>query len=735
MVPFFVLVVLATTVLSNCMPTTSFAETYDVPQTAEVTLAWDPVEPIPDGYRLYQRKEGQSYDDTQPCWTGADTTGTVYNLEWDTTYYFVVRAYVSDQESANSNEVTLLSGSQTPPSFTLSVVSGENGVVSPANSVTLNSGTDQTFTITPDAGYHVSDVKVDGVSVGSVSAYTFSQVSADHTLEATFAIDSHTITASSGTNGTIDPAGTVSVNHGSTAAFAITPDAGYAIEDVLVDGSSVGAVSSYTFNQVITEHTIQAVFEADTFTITSTAGENGTISPLGSVTLQNGSSQTFAITPDDGYAVSFVLVDGVSMGLIDAYTFSAVSTDHSIAASFALDNQAPVADAGPDQKVDEGKTAMLSGLNSDDPDDGIASYQWHQIQGIPVVLNAPNDAETTFTTPNVDSSGAALVFELTVTDYTGSTATDTCIVNVTWVNTPPVADAGVDQTVNEKSQVALDATTSTDADDGIASYVWKQLSGPIVALSGENSASPTFTTPDVGTEDTSLTFQVTVTDAGGLQDTDTCVVNVTWVNTPPVADAGGDQTVAEGEDVFLDGSKSADADDPAITSYRWSQTTGTPVELSAATTPDPMFIVPTGAAQGWPLTFALTVTDSGGLQGVDHCQINVQPTESSLYVSGIRMALKQKGKTVEANAYISIVDTSGTIVKDAAVTGKWSYNETPLETATATTKGEGVARLYVAQTGATTGSVFTMEILGVVKEGYTYDASLNQLDQDSLAVP
>ena len=57
------------------------ADTYSVPQTAEVTLAWDPNDPAPDGYYIYQRTEGQSYEYSQPCWTGPGTSGSVYNLD------------------------------------------------------------------------------------------------------------------------------------------------------------------------------------------------------------------------------------------------------------------------------------------------------------------------------------------------------------------------------------------------------------------------------------------------------------------------------------------------------------------------------------------------------------------------------------------------------------------------------------------------------------------------------
>ena len=70
----------------------------------------------------------------------------------------------------------------------------------------------------------------------------------------------HTIRASAGVNGTISPAGWTSVGEGGEQTFTITPDAGYAVAKVLVDGRSVGAVTSYTFRNVTQDHTIEAVF-------------------------------------------------------------------------------------------------------------------------------------------------------------------------------------------------------------------------------------------------------------------------------------------------------------------------------------------------------------------------------------------------------------------------------------------------------------------------------------------
>lgn len=73
--------------------------------------------------------------------------------------------------------------------WTITASAGPNGNISPAGPVTVNSGADQTFSITPNAGYHVADVVVDGVPVGPVASYTFTGVVAHHTINAAFAMD------------------------------------------------------------------------------------------------------------------------------------------------------------------------------------------------------------------------------------------------------------------------------------------------------------------------------------------------------------------------------------------------------------------------------------------------------------------------------------------------------------------------------------------------------------------
>jgi len=101
----------------------------------------------------------------------------------------------------------------------------------------------------------------------------------------------------------------------------------------------------------------------------------------------------------------------------------------------------------------------------------------------------------------------------------------------------PVADAGPDQNVNELNPVTLDGSNSSDYFGSTVSYQWIQTQGSAVVLSDSQSAKPTFTSPDVASGEETLTFQLTVTDAVGLETNDT--VNITVNNPSPGGGGGG----------------------------------------------------------------------------------------------------------------------------------------------------------------------------------------------------
>ncbi|MBI4810334.1 MAG: T9SS type A sorting domain-containing protein [Ignavibacteriales bacterium] len=220
--------------------------------------------------------------------------------------------------------------------YTIGAGATSGGTITPAGLIYVNHGGDQAFTITPNIGYHLDELFVDGVHVDSTTSYTFENVSSDHTIFANFAIDQFEILATSTVGGTLNPSGAVIVNYGADQQFTIVSDIGYYFDSLFVDGVHVDSSVSYTFYNVMANHSIDAKFKIFTYTITSSAGANGTIDPLGAVVATYGSSRTFTITPNFGYHVDSLYIDGVSVSPITSYTFDGIITNHTIHATFTL---------------------------------------------------------------------------------------------------------------------------------------------------------------------------------------------------------------------------------------------------------------------------------------------------------------------------------------------------------------------------------------------------------------
>ena len=313
-------------------------------------------------------------------------------------------------------------------------------------------------------------------------------------------------------------------------------------------------------------------------------------------------------------------------------------------------NDPPVADAGTVQTVAEGVLVTLDGSNSNDPDNNIVSYQWIQTAGPVVALSDPTAVKPTFTSPTIESGGVALTFDLTITYGLGLAAIDTAIVNVSRGNLPPLADAGGIQIANESVLVTLNGSASNDPDGTIVSFQWVQQTGTGVALSNASAVQPTFSAPNVGSGGESLSFQLTVIDDGGLQAVDTSIVNISWFNEPPIADAGADQTgayaVEEGSTVTLDGSASSDPDD-GMASYLWEQTgTGPTVTLSDPNSAQPTFVTPIVDISAITLNFRLTVTDNGGLQATDLVAVEIFDNGITGFPNGVLTSRTSEGDAI-----------------------------------------------------------------------------------------
>ncbi len=246
--------------------------------------------------------------------------------------------------------------------FTIAASATGGGTISPSGNNILCEGADITFDITSNSCYPITDVVVDGQSQGPITSYTFSNVSADHTISATFVQNTFDITVTAGANGSITP-GTGSGNCGGNATYNITPDACYSIADVVVDGVSQGAINSYTFINVSAAHTISATFVLNTYDITVTAGANGSITP-GTGSVNCGDNPTYAIAPDACYSIADVVVDGVSQGAINSYTFTNVAAAHTIIATFVLNTYDITVTAGVNGSITPGTGSVNCGDNA-----------------------------------------------------------------------------------------------------------------------------------------------------------------------------------------------------------------------------------------------------------------------------------------------------------------------------------------------------------------------------------
>jgi len=198
--------------------------------------------------------------------------------------------------------------------LTTSVYAGSpagSGTITPSGAVLVLDGTSKTFILTPNVGYHVADVTVDGVSQGAVTSVTLPFVKASARVEANFAINVYTVTTTT-VNGTI--AGATKVNHGSTAIYAITPAIGYHIADVMVDGVSQGAVTTLTLPAITANRVITALFVAAAPTLS--------LNPV--TTPTNKKSQTLSGTVEAGATVTIAMGTTSLPATVSGTTWSSV---------------------------------------------------------------------------------------------------------------------------------------------------------------------------------------------------------------------------------------------------------------------------------------------------------------------------------------------------------------------------------------------------------------------------
>ncbi len=277
------------------------------------------------------------------------------------------------------------------PSITSSA--GENGSIAPEGKVYVPAGKSQKFDFTPDTGYAVDRVTIDGTAYVNNGvnllpgmetwkkweSYTFADVREDHTISVTFGADADSDNVPDANEGTVTLTYNANGGEGSapdaqsankwtavTVAKNTFTRSGYSFAgwNTQADGSGENYAAGEAFQLTGQDAVLYAQWSYNggssggvtRYTIKASAGEGGSISPSGSVRVRRGSDKTFTLTPDEGYVIADVLVDGESVGAVDKYTFESVRKAHTIEALFAPEKQL----ADPDD------TGVSSWLNTED---------------------------------------------------------------------------------------------------------------------------------------------------------------------------------------------------------------------------------------------------------------------------------------------------------------------------------------------------------------------------------
>ena len=399
------------------------------------------------------------------------------------------------------------------------------------------------------------------------------------------------------------------------------------------------------------------------------AGEDKTLTlPNNSITLEGKGSD------NDGSISSYqwVKVNGPNATLTDAnkatlkltnleegiYTFKLTVTDNKGATASDQvkvtvnpepepENQAPIAYAGEDKILTLPENSVtLEGSGKDD-DGAIVSYIWNKISGPSLTIGNNNQSSLNLSNLVVGD----YVFELTVTDNKGATASDqvklTVLPEPEPENEAPTAYAGGDKVLTlPKNYITLEGS-GKDNDGSIVSYSWSKVSGPEASIGVVNQANLEVTNLQEGI----YVFELIVTDNKGASATALAKVTVNPEPEPenqaPIANAGEDKTLTLPENsIALIGS--GEDKDGQIASYSWSKISGPEVILGETSHPT----LELAELLEGTYVFELTVTDDKGAKGSSKVKIIVNPDPGPENIGPIADAGSDKVLTLPENSIV-----------------------------------------------------------------------------------
>ena len=324
---------------------------------------------------------------------------------------------------------------------------------------------------------------------------------------------------------------------------------------------------------------------------------------------------------------------------------------------------APFANAGPNQTVALGQNVLLNGSGSSNPAGaGFLNYNWTFLSRPPGSSARIQNSWDVMANFVADVTGGVWIVQLTVSNSAGS---DVSILTVSTGNSPPVANAGANQTVARGAQVTLNGSASSDVDGDSLIFSWTLVTRPAgsnAALSNSSTVMPTFTADRNGV----YVARLTVNDGKGNTSAPANVTIATQ-NTAPVANAGSAQSVNVGALVQLSGAGSTDVDGNPLT-YVWMLTTkpsGSAAALSSTSIVNPTFTI------DLPGTYVAQLTVNDG-------QVNSLPATVSITTTGslAPTAIAGPNQTVRHSSTVQL-NGSGTDPQSRPLSYLWALTTRP----------------------------------------------------------
>jgi len=264
-------------------------------------------------------------------------------LDSATNYTIIAPQYKLNGSTIEETEVSKLakklgqgsSVTYTPTNYAVFITQPQNGKITVSKQI-VKTGDTITITVTPNKRYKVEKVtyKLDGGAETELAGNQITVTDKNITITATLNHKTHEITSSAGVNGTISPSGITTVLEGNNQAYQITPDTGYAIDTITIDGEVLNKKpTTYTFTNVEGSHEIEVTFkEIKYHTLTTN------ISNIIQTTIEKQEDQE--ITIKTGTTTNFIswTTTGIDNSNARALSFAMPTTDVTVTYNYSEPN-------------------------------------------------------------------------------------------------------------------------------------------------------------------------------------------------------------------------------------------------------------------------------------------------------------------------------------------------------------------------------------------------------------